>query len=308
MDPKSHPSVAIIIVNWNGYALTHACLNSLSQVSYPNFKVILVDNGSVDDSVQKLKPQFPNTEFIESKTNLGFTGGNNLGMEWVLDRPFDHLLLLNNDTLVEPDFLEPLANFLKKNKGYAAVQPKIMYEKERNIVWNAGGGYFRCLEMSWSIGIGKEDTGQYQTEKDTNWITGCAILIRTKVIKEIGMLDERFFAYYEDVDWSLRMKKYGYRLRYLPQSKIYHVAGASSIKPIKSKEGTIPPIIHYYRTRNHLFLIRNHANPISFVLSLLYQTIKNAAFVLYLTMRGRFNKVKAIMKGHYDGLFVKNKI
>ncbi|WP_373524096.1 glycosyltransferase family 2 protein [Aquiflexum sp.] len=308
MDPKSHPSVAIIIVNWNGYALTQACLISLSKVSYKNFKVILVDNGSVDGSVPKLKSDFPDTAFIESKTNLGFTGGNNLGMKWALGKSFDNILLLNNDTLVEPDFLEPLIDYLNRNPSYAAVQPKIMFEKERNKIWNAGGGYFRWLEMSWSIGIGKEDLGQYQTEKDTKWITGCAILIRTKVIKEIGLLDERFFAYYEDVDWSLRMRKYGYSLRYLPQSKIYHVAGASSIKTIKTKEGTIPPIIHYYRTRNHLFLIRNHANPISFVLSLLYQTIKNAAFVLYLTMRGRFNKVKAILKGHYDGLFVKNKI
>jgi GT2 family glycosyltransferase len=182
-----------------------------------------------------------------------------------------------------------------------------MFERERNKIWNAGGGYFKWLGMSWSIGIGKEDMGQYQTSKDTAWITGCTMLIRSKVIREIGMFDPRFFAYYEDVDLSLRMKKHGYGLRYLPESKIYHVAGGSSKKPEKTKEGTVPPIIHYYRTRNHLFLIRNNANPVSFVLSLLYQTIKNSAFIIYLTLRGRFKKVKAIIEGQYDGLFEKRK-
>lgn len=307
MDLKSQPSIAVIIINWNGYSLTHACLMSLRKVAYPNFKLILVDNGSVDGSAKKLKKEFPEIDLIESKTNLGFTGGNNLGIEWALEKSFDYILLLNNDTIVEPDFLEPLIDFLENNPSYAAVQPKIMFEKERNKIWNAGGGYFRWLGMSWSIGIGKEDLGQYQTEQDTAWITGCTILVRSKVIREIGMFDERFFAYYEDVDWSLRMKKHGYRLRYLPQSKIYHVAGASSNKPNHPKEGTVPAVIHYYRTRNHLFLIRNHANPVSFLLSLLYQTIKNSAFIFYLTLKGRFNKVKAIINGHYDGLFEKRK-
>ena len=308
MDPNPQPSVAIIIINWNGYHLTQACLTSLRKVSYRNFEVILVDNGSEDKSGTKLKSEFPEIELIQSKTNLGFTGGNNLGMEHALYKQFDYILLLNNDTIVESDFLEPLVGFLENNSNYAAVQPKIMFEKERNKIWNAGGGYFKLLETTWSIGIGKEDIGQYQIAKDTAWITGCTILVRPKVIREIGMLDERFFAYYEDVDWSLRMKKFGYRLRYLPQSKLYHVAGASSNKTNKTKEGTVPPIIHYYRTRNHLFLIRNHSSLIPFLLSLLYQTIKNSAFIVFLALRGRFNKVKAIIKGQYDGLFEKRKI
>jgi len=158
--------------------------------------------------------------------------------------------------------------------------------------------------MTWSIGLGQLDEGQFDQEKDTPWITGCAILVKSAVIKEAGMLDNRFFAYYEDVEWSFRIKKSGFRLRYLPQSKIYHVAGGSS-KKIKTKEGVIPPILHYYRTRNHLFLIRSHSNPMSFVLSLFYQTLKNAAFILYLGLNGRFQKVNAILKGHYEGLFSK---
>jgi GT2 family glycosyltransferase len=189
-----------------------------------------------------------------------------------------------------------LVSFLDQNPDYGAVQPKIMFEGERHKIWNAGGGYFKLLEMSWSVGIGQEDQGQFDQEKDTPWITGCAMLIRSAVIRKAGMLDDRFFAYYEDVEWSLRIQEKGYKLGYFPKSKIYHVAGGSS-KKIKTKEGVVPPILHYYRTRNHLFLIRSHSNPASFVLSLLYQTAKNGAFILYLGLNGRFQKVNAILKG-----------
>lgn len=304
MNPFPTARVAIILINWNGYTLSQACLVSLRKVVDPDFVTVLVDNNSEDGSGQKLKEEFPEIELIQSQSNLGFTGGNNLGIQWAMGHSFEYVLLLNNDTVVEADFLQPLVSFLDQNPDYGAVQPKIMLERERNKIWNAGGGYFKCLGMSWSVGIGQEDQGQFDQEKDTPWITGCAMLIRSAVINEAGMLDDRFFAYYEDVEWSFRIRKSGFRLRYLPQSKIYHVAGGSS-KKIKTKEGIVPPIIHYYRTRNHLFLIRKHANPLSFVLSLFYQTAKNAAFILYLALNGRFQKVKAILKGHFEGLFSK---
>lgn len=304
MNPFPTARVAIILINWNGYTLSQACLVSLQKVVGPDFVTVLVDNNSEDGSGQKLKEEFPEIELIQSQSNLGFTGGNNLGIQWAMDHSFEYVLLLNNDTVVEADFLQPLVSFLDQNPDYGAVQPKIMLERERNKIWNAGGGYFKWLGMSWSVGIEQEDQGQFDQEKDTPWITGCAMLIRSAVINEAGMLDDRFFAYYEDVEWSFRIRKSGFRLRYLPQSKIHHVAGGSS-KKIKTKEGIVPPIIHYYRTRNHLFLIRKHANPLSFVLSLFYQTAKNAAFILYLALNGRFQKVKAILKGHFEGLFSK---
>ena len=227
---NSQPKVAIIIVNWNGFALTKACLESLKELRYSNFQTVLVDNGSIDGSGERLKSEFPEIELLTSPDNIGFTGGNNLGIQWALDHSYDQVLLLNNDTLVEPDFLDPLVSFLEQNPDYGAVQPKIMLEVERDKLWNAGGGYFKGLEMTWSIGLGQLDEGQFDQEKDTPWITGCAILVRSVVIRQVGMLDNRFFAYYEDVEWSFRIKKSGFRLRYLPQSKIYHVAGGSSKK------------------------------------------------------------------------------
>ena len=158
-----------------------------------------MDNGSIDGSGERLKSEFPEIELLTSPDNIGFTGGNNLGIQWALDHSYDQVLLLNNDTLVEPDFLDPLVSFLEQNQDYGAVQPKIMFEAERNKLLNAGGGYFKGLEMTWSIGLGQLDEGQFDQEKDTHWITGCAILVRSAVIRQVGMLDNRFFAYYEDV-------------------------------------------------------------------------------------------------------------
>ena len=165
MEPSSPTKVAIILVNWNGYELSKACLESLKQLQYSNFQTVLVDNGSIDKSGEKLKSEFPEITLLTSVENIGFTGGNNLGIQWALDHDFGHVLLLNNDTLVDPNFLNPLVSFLEKNPDYGAVQPKIMLEAERDKLWNAGGGYFKWLEMTWSIGIGKIDVGQFNKKR-----------------------------------------------------------------------------------------------------------------------------------------------
>ena len=300
------PSVAIIVINWNGYELTKSCINSLQKITYANFSIVLVDNGSVDNSGERLKEEIPGLVYIQNEQNLGFTGGNNVGITYALDQRFDYVLLLNNDTVVEPDFLNPMISFLEDNPYYGAAQPKILYEGKRDTLWNAGGGYFKWLEMTWSIGIGQKDEGQFNQEKNTPWITGCCLLAKTSCIKQIGLLDDDYFAYYEDVDWSFRMREGGFRLRYIPSSVIYHVAGASSISKQKTKEGIVNPVVHFYSIRNHLLLIRKHGNTLSFTLSLVYQSIKNLLFILFFIIRGRTEKAKAVCRGFKEGLFSKS--
>lgn len=305
MDFIEAPSVAIILVNWNGYGLTKSCIKSLQKITYTNFSIVLVDNGSVDNSGQRLKEKIPGLVYLQNEQNLGFTGGNNVGISHALNKGYDYVLLLNNDTVVEPDFLNLMVSFLEEHPNYGAAQPKILYERKRNILWNAGGGYFKWLEMTWSIGIGQEDKDQFNQERDTPWITGCCFLVKASCIRKVGLLDDDYFAYYEDVDWSFRMRKKGFRLRYIPASVIYHVAGASSISKQKTKEGTVNPIVHFYRIRNHLFLIRSHGNTLSFSLSLVYQSIKNLLFMLFFIIRGRSKKAKAVHGGFKEGLFSK---
>jgi GT2 family glycosyltransferase len=303
MNFTEEPSVAIILVNWNGYDLTKSCVKSLNHLTYTNFSVILVDNGSEDKSVERLKNEFPDLTYLQNKENLGFTGGNNIGILYALEKNFGYVLLLNNDTVAEPEFLEPMVAFLEKNPTYGAAQPKILFEGKRNTIWNAGGGYFKWLEMTWSVGIGEKDNGQFDREKDTPWITGCCFLVKTSCIRQTGLLDNGYFAYYEDVDWSFRMKKNGFRLRYIPTSVVYHVVGASSISKQNTKEGVVSPIVHFYRIRNHLYLIRSHSQWMSFLLSLVYQSFKNLAFIFLFMVRGRTEKAKAVYKGYLDGLF-----
>lgn len=295
------PKVAIVILNWNGYELTRNCLLSLRNISFESYKIILVDNGSSDNSLIKLKEEFREVIYLSNKENLGFTGGNNVGVRYALEKEFDHILLLNNDTIVERGFLNPLVNFLESNSDYAAVQPKICYEGKRNIIWNAGGGFFKPLNMTWSIGAGKEDLGQFDKEFDTEWITGCAFMVKASYLNMVGLFDESYFAYYEDVDWSFRLKKAGGKLRYLPKSKIFHVVSASSKKK-KGKEGVISPLVHYLRIRNHLFLTRSHSGNIAFAFSLIYQTVKMITFIGIMLVRGRFTKAKAILRGFMEGI------
>lgn len=303
MDFTEVPSVAIVLVNWNGYELTRACIHSLQKVTYRNFSVILVDNGSVDQSGKRLHSEFEDIVYLQNNQNEGFTGGNNRGINHALKEDFDYILLLNNDTVVAPGFLEPMVSFLERNPNYGAAQPKILFEANRDTLWNAGGGYFKGLEMTWSVGIGRKDRGQFNREKDVPWITGCCFLAKASCIKQVGLLDTGYFAYYEDVDWSFRMRKNGFRLRYIPAAVIYHVAGASSVSKEKNREGTVHPIVHYYRIRNHLFLIRSHAHWLSFTFSLLYQTLKNLGFLSFFIVKGRTQKARAVWKGYWQGLF-----
>src|SRR5690606_13957987 len=151
---------------------------------------------------------------------------------------------------------------------------------------------------TWSIGIGQKDEGQFNQENNTPWITGCCFLAKASCIRKVGLLDDDYFAYYEDVDWSFRMREQGFDLRYIPSSVIYHVAGASSISKQKTKEGIVNPIVHFYRIRNHLFLIRRHGNMASFTLSLAYQSIKNSLFMLFFIIRGRTEKARAVRRGY----------
>lgn len=299
------PSVAIIIVNWNGYAFTQKCILSLNRLNYTNFKIILVDNASEDGSGEKLAKDFPGVIFIQSKINAGFTGGNNLGLKYAIDRGYDYCMLLNNDTEVESDFLGPLVNFLEENFNYAAAQPKIFFLKNRELIWNAGGKYYSWLGITRTIGLGKTDSEDFSKVSKVDWITGCCILVKTKVIEKVGLLDEKFFAYFEDVDWSFRFRSHGYNLAYVPQSKIYHVAGASSKAEVKMKGGKLNPIIHYYDTRNHLYLVRKHADGIIFIINLFVQFIKIIGYSIYFIVRGKWTKLSFALRGFYHGFKLK---
>lgn len=302
---KTNPSVAIIIVNWNSYEFTVGCLNSLSNLTYKAHHIFLVDNASADGSGQQLNSKYQNhgtLTFIQNDTNLGFTGGNNVAIDRALYEGYEYIMLLNNDTEVEPNFLDLLVSRMESEPSLGAIQPLIFSLSERHIIWNAGGSFNMVLGLSKTNHENKIWSPDVKITPYTDWITGCCILTRKSVLRQIGVLDDKFFAYYEDVDWSISMKKMGYQLGLEEKSKIYHHAMASLKSDKKGKEGFLSPFVHYLVVRNHLYLIKKHSDFFNPIGPWIYQVIKLLGYSGYFILKGRFTKLRFALRGFKHGL------
>jgi GT2 family glycosyltransferase len=292
------PSVAIILVNWNGFDFTQACLNSLRKVDFPDFKVILVDNASQNKEGQDLKKSFPEIELIENAENLGFSGGNNVGIRCAMEQGFTHILLLNNDTTVEPDFLGEMILKFQQNPSLGVVQSLILFLNDPKKIWSAGGKWVPSIGLAISRGD-REPLAGYRFKKTAlDWATGCCMLISREAILKTGLLNEQYFAYFEDVEWSLRFKKAGFDIVLAEKAIIYHEAGASSKKT--HSEGALSPRVFYFNVRNQFLLLRSERIPVGIV----YHFFRFLAWVGYFIVRGRFKKMKSVLKGIGDGLSV----
>ncbi|PRY89882.1 glycosyltransferase family 2 protein [Mongoliibacter ruber] len=302
MDSKKHSSVAIIILNWNGYSHTRSCLHSLEKISYPEYAVFVVDNGSEDDSLQKLKLEFPQHHFLPNEKNLGFTGGNTIGIQHAKNLGFRYFMLLNNDTEVSPDFLDRLMDCFESEPKIGLVQPLILFQDSPEIIWSAGGAYNNLLGISKTLGDRKRLKNYKIEEVDLEWATGCCLLFSDEILTKTGGLANAFFAYFEDVDWSLRIRKAGFKIKLAPKSIIYHEGNASSKN--NSEEGVLSPTVFYLHSRNQLFQLRRHHSSINAVLAWPYHLLKYVGWMSYFCVRGRFKKMKAVAKGIRDGLFM----
>lgn len=219
-------SVAIIILNWNGKEDTLECLESVFRLDYPNFEVIVVDNGSSDGSVEAVRDAYPQATLIENGANLGFSGGNNVGIRYALERGAEYVWLLNNDTTVEPDSLRSLVACAEAHPKVGMLSPVIYYYDEPEAVWFAGG------VIDWRTGRTNHlcVPGAFSAaDSEERYICGCAILIKRKTIERIGVLDERFSpAFYEDTDWSVRCVEKGFQLAIAKDAKIFHKGSVST--------------------------------------------------------------------------------
>ena len=299
------PKIAIIIINWNTYQLTFNCLKSLEACTYQNKTIFLVDNGSNDGSGDKVALEFPEINYIKNTTNKGFTGANNIALNVILKQNFDYVLLLNNDTEVKPDFLSPLVARMDSDKNLAATQPLILNYPNKNTIWNAGGSFNTFFGVSKTRNKGTIYKPTLKIETFTEWISGCCILVDIAVIKEVGLLDNRFFAYFEDVDWSIRMTNQGYKLGVVPKSIIYHHTSGSTKKNNTSNEGNLSPYAHYLNLRNHIYLIKKHTSFFNSIGSWTYQIFKITSYSIYFILRGRFGKFKMVWRGVLDGIKIK---
>lgn len=289
-------SVAIILVNWNGYAYTKACLDSLEKVTEPAFQVILVDNGSQNSEGEQLKALFPQVHLIANQNNLGFTGGNNVGIRYALEQGFEQVLLLNNDTTVTPSFLKELQTCLHQSE-LGVAQPLILFAQDPQTLWSAGGKWNSLFGRAITLGD-RVPFEKYQIRTKTlDWATGCCMLISRVALQKAGLLNEAYFAYFEDVEWSLRIRKAGFTIGLAENSIIYHEAGAASKK--QHAEGTLSPRVFYFNVRNQLFLLRQH----SILLGYPYHLLRFLSWAVYFLIRGRFQKLSAVLQGIREGLF-----
>ncbi len=224
----TEPLVFIILVNWNGREITLECLASLHTISYKNFKVVVVDNGSSDDSVPAIARKFPGVVILEMRENLRFAEGNNAGIRYALEHGAELVLLLNNDTVVDKDFLSRLVENIQSDSAIGMVAPKIYYHDDPGRIWFAGGELSMWAGTLKHIGIREVDTGQYNSVREILYASGCCLLTRTEVINRIGMLDKSFFMYTEDADWCMRCRQAGFRIYYEPRARVWHKLSVSS--------------------------------------------------------------------------------
>lgn len=287
------------MLTWNNYELTRDCLYSVRKLDYSNFEVILVDNGSGDGSPERLAAEFPEVRLIQNDKNLGFPAGNNVAIRDAIQRNPDYFLLLNNDTLVAPDFLSKLVRVTESDQRIGIVNPKILYFEPSDRIWFAGG-YFKPWWSTGKVrGVNRRDMGKYDDTREISFVTGCAFLIKTAVVRQIGLLDELFFLGFEDLDWTVRALRAGFRAFYVGSAVIWHKSSYDTKKNLGK------PIMDFYRTRNSILLARKHLAfrywPL-FLLSLgRYVAYRSLGYLL----RAEPKRIRELYRGIWDGCTTK---
>lgn len=243
---KSVPTVYIILLNWHGWRDTIGCLDSLSRLDYPNYHILVVDNGSTDDSVALIRAAHPKVPLIETGRNLGFSGGCNVGIRHAFEAGVEYVWLLNNDTTVDPQALSAMVTMAESNPQIGAVGSVLYYLNDPKKIQAWGGGKV-CY---WS-GRSWHQHGPTASQ-DLQYLTAASVLLRRRALEEVGLLDEgTFFMYWEDTDLSFRLRKAGWRLAVADQSIVLHREHAST--------GRGHPLLDFYFNESAARFFRRHA-------------------------------------------------
>ncbi|MEI7826509.1 MAG: glycosyltransferase family 2 protein [Euryarchaeota archaeon] len=337
-----HQKVAIIILNWNNWKDTTECLESVYQIDYPCFDIIVVDNASQDGSIEKIE-EYCNGELIpksnffeyghknkpviiskytknESETltladkrgdklasnrkltivsndkNYGFAEGCNTGIRFAVRNGSSYVVLLNSDTVVDPQFLLELVGLAEMDPTHGFVGPKVYYydyDGRDDVINSVGGRLVMRKGATNQIGIGQIDQGQFDIPMELDYVEGSCLLTRAEVIRDIGLLDPAYFTYWEEADWCIRGRKAGYKAVYAPKSRIWHKVAASNVG-LKNE---------YYRTRNAFWFLKKHASRGEYLSFFLYFFLfRIYFFTILLLIDGDFQKLTYFYKGVFDGI------
>jgi len=273
--------VAVIILDYKNKTDTLVCIASIGKLLLNDIalSIVLVNNDTANTYTKDMFPSSFPLKLINNSTNTGYAGGNNTGIEYALSEEVEYILIINNDTIVDPSLITQLLEVLQNNKDVGIVSPKIYFAKgsefHKNtytkdelgkVLWYAGGIMDWKNVLGRHRGVDEVDRGQYEMTEETDFATGCCMMFRAETIKHVGMFDERYFLYYEDSDLNQRMKKKGYKIVYAPKAVLWH-------KNAGSTGGSGSTLQDYYITRNRLLFGMKYA-PLRSKLALLRESIR----------------------------------
>lgn len=258
--------VGIVIVNYNGEAYQNECMRSLYKMEMQDFEVVVVDSASSDNSIKKLREEFPQVHIIEMEENVGVAAGNNIGIDFFRKKKAEYILLLNNDIEVDTKLLTYL---VEQASEQTVVVPKIYYFEPSNMFWFAGGALDWKKELASHWGWQQTDNGQFDKIKKITYSPTCCMLIHTSIFDVVGLIDETYFMYYDDTDFCARLEQAGIDILYVPNAKLWHKVSSSS-------GGSESKVCIYYMNRNQLYYMKKYRKKVT-----LYAKLYNIAVAAY---------------------------
>ena len=294
--------ISVIIVNYNGKKYNDACIASiLNSTIKEQLRIVVVDNFSTDDSLEALRGKWgahKQVHILALDDNYGFSKANNEGIRYSMEQGIDYYFLLNNDTEIEPDTIERM--FLSGQEKNAIVVPKVLYADRRDVIWCAGGTFTPVIKKTVQSGFNQRDNGQYDKSGACLFANGCAFLLSRQIVEKIGFLDERFFLYYEDVEYSMRAARNNIGVYYCAEAVVYHKVNGST-------GGNEKPANAYYITRNWLLCNRLHmrgngkiSGKLQFPLFAIYFICNRFAWLFIWFMQGKRTMCTALIEGIRD--------
>jgi len=289
------PLVWAVVVNWNGLEVLEPCLRTLLASSYPNLRVLVVDNASTDGSVELASEKFPSVLVAAQSSNRGYAAGVNAGLKLALDEGADYVLLLNNDIEIDEGAVAALVEAAVAHPTSAFVGPMIYYADRPDVIWSAGGSVSFWSGNIRHLGLRERDEGQYGGVREVDYVTACAVLAAAGAVRAVGPMDEAYYMYNEDTDWCVRAGRAGYTVLVAPGAKIWHKVSMSS-------GGGLTPFKIYHRLRSTRRFFSLYARPYHWLGIVPMTAVRTACFAARELFGGRGANVTAVARGLWDSM------
>jgi GT2 family glycosyltransferase len=290
--------VVVVVLTWNGLDDLITCLESFSCVNYPNYEVVVVDNASEDDTINVVRERYPWVTLLINTENLGYVGGNNIGIRWALEHGADDVFVLNNDTKMTPDVLSRLVEVMETDPRIAVCGAKNLLMEHPTYTWGKYGKLTWGPMLVKTVGRFELDHAE-ESPKDVEWVIGNGCLMRRTALEDIGLFDDDFFQANEDVDWSVRARQRGWRVVYVDEAAIFHKGAASADRRKK-----VFFSYSYLLGRNAILFARKHAGPLQWakllsllLVGVLLRTSLQAAYLMYTALRTQIPFVVGMLDG-----------